>query len=195
MELHTYTGHCRSTRSIASSRQPHNGRADASCPGLSPARSCMTEEGANPPDRDGQFRLITVTVTRCLRQGLPVSSVDTKQKELRGEQPQCRPAMACSQATHADSRSQFSSPQVPCADPYGGDDIGRNAGFVNGETDHDIGAFAVAAGPQPCNARWSTAVTSESLRRSMERSVRGLNDLGQAMNTEYREVAYSHQRW
>jgi hypothetical protein len=53
--------------------------------------------------------------------------------------------MACSQATHADSRSQFSSPQVPCANPYGGDDIGRNAGFVNGETDHDTGAFAVAS--------------------------------------------------
>jgi len=28
----------------------------------------------------------------------------------------------------------------------------------------------------------------------MERSVRGLNDLGQAMNTEYRGVAYLRQR-
>ena len=43
-----------------------------------------TEEGADHPDRDAQFRHINITVKRCLRQGIPVISVDTKKKELIG---------------------------------------------------------------------------------------------------------------
>ena len=43
-----------------------------------------TEEGADHPDRDAQFRHINATVKQCLRQGIPVISVDTKKKELVG---------------------------------------------------------------------------------------------------------------
>jgi hypothetical protein len=43
-----------------------------------------SEEGADHPDRDAQFRHINATVKKCLRQGSPVISVDTKKKELVG---------------------------------------------------------------------------------------------------------------
>src|SRR3970040_1723989 len=43
-----------------------------------------TEEGADHPDRDAQFRHINVTAKRFLRQSIPVISVDTKKKELIG---------------------------------------------------------------------------------------------------------------
>ena len=43
-----------------------------------------TEEGANHPDRDEQFRYINKQVMTALRDGVPVISVDTKKKELIG---------------------------------------------------------------------------------------------------------------
>ena len=43
-----------------------------------------TEEGADHPDRDAQFRHINATVKKALAAGLPVLSVDTKKKELVG---------------------------------------------------------------------------------------------------------------
>jgi hypothetical protein len=38
-----------------------------------------TEEGADHPDRDAQFRHINATVKKCLRQGIPVISVDNRE--------------------------------------------------------------------------------------------------------------------
>jgi hypothetical protein len=43
-----------------------------------------TEEGADHPDRDAQFRHINAQVKRALAAGMPVISVDTKKKELLG---------------------------------------------------------------------------------------------------------------
>ena len=104
-----------------------------------------TEEGVDHPDRDAQFRHINATVKKCLAQGIPVISVDTKKKELIGnydnEGQQWRPAK---QPIHVQGHD-FPSPEVPRAYPYGIYDIGRNAGFVNVGTDHDTGAFAVAS--------------------------------------------------
>jgi hypothetical protein len=103
------------------------------------------EEGADHPDRDAQFRHINAMVKQCLRQGVPVISVDTKKKELVGNYGnsgrQWLPAKQPIQVQGHD----FPSPQVPRAYPYGIYDIGRNAGFVNVGTDHDTGAFAVAS--------------------------------------------------
>jgi Rhodopirellula transposase DDE domain len=104
-----------------------------------------TEEGADHPDRDAQFRHISAAVKTYLRQGLPVISVDTKKKELvgnyenKGQQwlPAKRPLRV--------QGHDFPGPEVPRAYPYGIYDIGRNAGFVNIGTDHDTGAFAVAS--------------------------------------------------
>jgi hypothetical protein len=104
-----------------------------------------TEEGRDHPDRDAQFRHINAAVTRGLRAGLPVISVDTKKKELLGNfanpgQQWWPTTFPRPVATH-----DFPTPAVPRAYPYGIYDIGRNTGFVNLGTDHDTGAFAVAS--------------------------------------------------
>jgi hypothetical protein len=104
-----------------------------------------TEEGADHPDRDAQFRHINVTVKRCLRRGVPVISVDTKKKELIGNYLNAgRQWRASGQPVHVQGHD-FPGKDVPRAFPYGIYDIGRNAGFVNVGTDHDTGAFAVAS--------------------------------------------------
>jgi len=104
-----------------------------------------TEEGADHPDRDAQFRHINAVVKRALAAGAPVISVDTKKKELLGNYHngghQWRPAWHPVTVNGHD----FPAPTVPRAYPYGIYDIGRNAGFVNVGTDHDTGAFAVAS--------------------------------------------------
>jgi len=104
-----------------------------------------TEEGADHPDRDAQFRHINASVKTALAAGLPVLSVDTKKKELVGNYAnagrQWRPARQAPRVQGHD----FPKPEVPRAYPYGVYDVGRNEGFVNVGTDHDTGAFAVAS--------------------------------------------------
>jgi hypothetical protein len=43
-----------------------------------------TEEGADHPDRDAQFRHINARAKKALAAGVPVLSADTKKKELVG---------------------------------------------------------------------------------------------------------------
>jgi hypothetical protein len=104
-----------------------------------------TEEGADHPDRDAQFRHINAQVKRALATEKPVISVDTKKKELLGnyknDGQQWLPAKKPVKVNGHD----FPSPDVPRAYPYGIYDLGRNTGFVNIGTDHDTGAFAVAS--------------------------------------------------
>lgn len=104
-----------------------------------------SEEGADHPDRDAQFRHISAEVKKYLRQALPVISVDTKKKELIGNYDnKGRQWLPAKQPLHVQGHD-FPGPEVPRAYPYGIYDIGRNAGFVNIGTDHDTGAFAVAS--------------------------------------------------
>jgi DDE family transposase len=104
-----------------------------------------TEEGADHPDRDAQFRQINARVKKALAAGLPVLSVDTKKKELVGNYAnagrQWRPVRQAPRVQGHD----FPHPDVPRAYPYGIYDVGRNEGFVNVGTDHDTAAFAVAS--------------------------------------------------
>jgi len=104
-----------------------------------------TEESADHPDRDAQFRHINATVKQCLRQGIPVISVDTKKKELVGNYDNRGQQWLRAKQPLKVQGHDFPSPEVPRAYPYGIYDIGRNAGFVNVGTDHDTGAFAVAS--------------------------------------------------
>jgi len=104
-----------------------------------------TEEGADHPDRDAQFRHISADVKRYLREGLPVISVDTKKKEIIGNYENAgQQWLPAKRPIHVQGHD-FPGPEVPRAYPYGIYDIGRNAGFVNLGTDHDTGAFAVAS--------------------------------------------------
>jgi hypothetical protein len=113
--------------------------------GFSLQSNRKTEEGADHPDRDAQFRHINTQVKRALAQGTPVISVDTKKKELLGNYDnrgqQWRPTKKPVQVNGHD----FPGPDVPRAFPYGVYDLDRNTGFVNVGTNHDTGAFAVAS--------------------------------------------------
>ena len=104
-----------------------------------------TEEGEDHPDRDAQFRHIDTAVKKCLAQGIPVISVDTKKKELLGDYYNAGQKWLPAKHPIPVQGHDFPSPAVPRAYPYGIYDIGRNAGFVNVGTDHDTGAFAVAS--------------------------------------------------
>ena len=104
-----------------------------------------TEEGADHPDRDAQFRHINACVKRSLAAGMPVISVDTKKKELVGNYDNSGRQWLVSKRPRQVSGHDFPGPEVPRAYPYGIYDLGRNAGFVNVGTDHDTGAFAVAS--------------------------------------------------
>ena len=104
-----------------------------------------TEEGADHPDRDAQFRYINAAVKKCLRQGTPVISVDTKKKELIGNYDNPGQQWLPAKRPKLVQGHDFPGPEVPRAYPYGIYDIGRNAGFVNVGTDHDTGEFAVAS--------------------------------------------------
>jgi hypothetical protein len=104
-----------------------------------------TEEGADHPDRDAQFRHINAAVKKCLAQGSPVISVDTKKKELIGNYDNTGQQWLPAKRPIKVQGHDFPSPEVPRAFPYGIYDLGRNAGFVNVGTDHDTGEFAVAS--------------------------------------------------
>ncbi len=104
-----------------------------------------TEEGADHPDRDAQFRYINERVRRAMTAGRPVISVDTKKKELIGNyENKGRQWRKSKSAEHVNGHD-FPNPEVPRAYPYGIYDMARNKGFVNVGTDHDTSAFAVAS--------------------------------------------------
>ena len=104
-----------------------------------------TEEGADHPDRDAQFRHINAQVKRALATGMPVISVDTKKKELLGNYNNGGKQWLSAKTPVKVNGHDFPSPDIPRAYPYGIYDLGRNTGFVNVGTDHDTGAFAVAS--------------------------------------------------
>ena len=104
-----------------------------------------TEEGADHPDRDAQFRHINAAVKKSLKQGNPVISVDTRKKELIGNYDKAGQPWLPAKEPKKVQGHDFPSPEVPRAYPYGIYDLGRNAGFVNVGTDHDTGEFAVAS--------------------------------------------------
>ena len=104
-----------------------------------------TEEGADHPDRDEQFRHINAAVKKRLKQGVPVISVDTKKKELIGNYDNAGQQWLPAKQPRKVQGHDFPNPEVPRAYPYGIYDLGCNAGFVNVGTDHDTGAFAVAS--------------------------------------------------
>ncbi len=101
-------------------------------------------EGAQHPDRDGQFRYLAEQATGHLAAGQPVISVDTKKKEVVGTlagkgrewQPKGSPVRV--------DVHDVPDPQVGKAIPYGVYDLGADQGWVTVGDDHDTAAFAVA---------------------------------------------------
>lgn len=112
--------------------------------GYSLQATAKTVEGAQHPDRDGQFRYINDLAAQRLAAGGPVISVDAKKKELvngtkanagREWQPQGRPERV--------DVHDFPDPEVPKAIPYGIYDIAANEGWMGIGDHHDTAAFAV----------------------------------------------------
>jgi hypothetical protein len=104
-----------------------------------------TREGAQHPDRDGQFRHIAARVLARKRRGEPALSVATKKKEVLGNlknpgqtyRPKGEPENV---KTH-----DFPDPKLGKAVPYGVYDIHSNEAGVSVGISHDTAEFAVAA--------------------------------------------------
>ena len=144
---------CKSTRQLAAALtaagHPVSDRTTALLlhqAGYSLQANAKTTEGRQHPDRDGQFAHINDTVTRYVKAGDPVISVDTKKKELVGQtpgyknngrdwQPQGEPVRV---GVH-----DFPDPAMPKAVPYGIYDLAANTGWVSVGCDGDTAAFAV----------------------------------------------------
>ena len=113
--------------------------------GFSLQGMAKTRAGAQVPDRDAQFRHINTTVEQFLAQGLPVVSIDAKQKEPIGDfaragrswRPQGQPVTA--------PDHDFTDPDTPIAIPYGIYDLANDCGWVNVGTDRNTAAFAAAS--------------------------------------------------
>jgi len=104
-----------------------------------------TVEGTQHPDRNAQFEHINACVTKEMRAGNPVISVDTKKKELVGNYKNSGRTWHRKGEAPEVNGHDFPSPDVPRAHPYGVYDLARNRGFVNVGTDHDTATFAVAS--------------------------------------------------
>ena len=114
--------------------------------GYSLQATAKVVEGAQHPDRNGQFEYINTLAGVRLAAGQPVISVDCKKKELvngrkanagREWQPHGRPVRV--------DVHDFPDAEVPKAIPYGVFDVGANEGWVSVGDDHDTAAFAVNA--------------------------------------------------
>ena len=100
-------------------------------------RTLKTEEGAQHPDRDAQFRYLNQQAKQHLAAGQPVISVDTKKQELVGRyatggrewQPAGEPERV--------GGHDFPDQQLGKVIPSGVYDLGANAGWVSVGTDHD----------------------------------------------------------
>ena len=119
-----------------------------------------TEEGADHPDRDAQFRHINATVRQALAARRPGHLGGHEEegtgRQLREQRPPVAPGQAAADRVNG---HDFPSRTCPAPIPYGIYDLGRNTGFVNVGTDHDTAAFAVASIRGWWRARGPTAVS------------------------------------
>jgi DDE family transposase len=146
---------CKSTRKLAEELTAQGHRVSARTVaellvgmGYSLQATSKQVEGAQHPDRDGQFGYLNEQARQHLADGQPVISVDTKKKEVVGNlanqgrewQPKGAPVRV--------DVHDFPDPKVgkaiPYGDPYGVYDLGADAGWVGVGDDHDTAAFAVA---------------------------------------------------
>jgi transposase len=104
-----------------------------------------TEEGNQHPDRNAQFEHINKQVSRAIRAGMPVISVDTKKKELIGNYKNNGRKWHRKGGAPTVQGHDFPGKEVPRAHPYGIYDIAKNTGHVVIGTDHDTGQFSVAS--------------------------------------------------
>src|SRR6266508_1076064 len=142
---------CRSTRTLANELAAQGHRVSARTVArllgeldYSLQATSKQVEGAQHPDRDGQFRYLNEQARQHLADSQPVISVDTKKKEVVGNlgnrgrqwQPKGAPVRV--------DVHDFPDPNIGKAIPYGVYDLGADQGWVSVGDDHDTAAFAVA---------------------------------------------------
>ena len=141
----------KSTRALAAELTAHGHRVSADTvsdllheQGFSLQANAKKIEGAQHPDRDGQFRYLNEQVNAHLDAGQPVLSVDTKKKEQVGEFAnggrEWRPCGDPVRVRDHDFTARATGAKVA---PYGIYDLAANTGWVNVGTDHDTATFAV----------------------------------------------------
>jgi Rhodopirellula transposase DDE domain len=113
--------------------------------GFSLQANRKTHEGADHPDRDGQFRRIAGVSAQALQAGEPVISVDTKKKELIGNYKNAGRELAPSGRPILVNTHDFKDKELGKAIPYGVYDVGSDEGWVSVGISADTAQFAVAA--------------------------------------------------
>jgi hypothetical protein len=112
--------------------------------GFSLQSNRKSREGAQHPDRDGQFRFINDRSTEFLACGDPVLSVDAKKKEILANYKSAGQRWEpVGDPTRVDSHD-FPFPRLGRALPYGVYDVAANHGFVSVGVSHNTAAFAAA---------------------------------------------------
>ena len=104
-----------------------------------------THEGADHPDRDGQFEHIARVSAQTLAGNEPLISVDTKKKELIGTYKNGGRELAPTGKPILVNTHDFIDQELGKAIPYGIYDVGRDEGWVSVGICADTAQFAVAA--------------------------------------------------
>jgi Rhodopirellula transposase DDE domain len=104
-----------------------------------------TQEGADHPDRDGQFRRIAGISAAVVAAGEPLISIDTKKKELIGDYKNGGKELAPTGQPILVNTHDFIDEELGKAIPYGIYDVGRDEGWVSVGISADTAQFAVAA--------------------------------------------------
>lgn len=102
-----------------------------------------TQEGADHPERDQQFRHIAQVVSRFQQVHRPVISVDTKKKELVGNFKNSGQEWEPKGVPVEVNMHDFEDDERGKAIPYGVYDLSFNQGWVSVGIDHDTAEFAV----------------------------------------------------
>jgi hypothetical protein len=113
--------------------------------GFSLQANRKTQEGADHPDRDGQFQHIARISAAAIAAGEPLISVDTKKKELIGNYKNGGRELTATGAPILVNTHDFVDQELGKAIPYGIYDVGRDEGWVSVGVDNDTAQFAVAA--------------------------------------------------
>ncbi|MCA1676657.1 MAG: ISAzo13 family transposase, partial [Actinobacteria bacterium] len=102
-------------------------------------------EGAQHPDRDGQFRYLNRLATERVQRCEPVVSIDCKKKELVGQKTNGGKEYQPTKSPERVDVHDFPDPEMGKAIPFGVYDVGTDEGWVSLGDDHDTAAFAVNA--------------------------------------------------
>jgi transposase len=104
-----------------------------------------SQEGADHPDRNAQFKHIASVTGAALGAKEPVISVDTKKKELIGNYKNAGKELRSSGAPILVNTHDFPDKEQGKAVPYGVYDLARDEGYVSVGVSGDTAQFSVAS--------------------------------------------------